>query len=572
MNAVRKTPLSLVLAALLVLALQPAVAAEVPPSDPEQFRAELLAYVQDLSRLSPAVLNRVYKSEFSLAEAEMAIQSFTHEELRMMEQTASIMPFWRDVPQMLAEKSLSDPALDTPAAEVAIDAETLRAPMLAFVGALRQMPRELVGDEYHQRIDRVEATIQQLDAKQLVELQGAFNRQMPVWTEATSNRREGLRMEVQNHCGGQSFPSNVLCELDHVFNTIAGIPAQVATFASDAVSFIGNELKKLFSIIKEAIPTNPAAMLGLIGIAANTDWAALLGNIPTIDPPCPSSVPGIGEVGDIRAMYVCQRGPEFLGRAFFNIFPKDLWGMAPKIAAGLFYFPWTYLCGTCFAKQYEQNELQRVETHRQHLVDNLNVKASTRVDQTTVDNVQKQVDDLDEDVARVEGKVNVLTGKTDTQLTLLDVEVTTRASEASVDAARTDANDVLGDVAKAESKLDLIGSEVLALIGEQNETAASLDRFRLLAVRQRIEDDLIREATPDRIGLFELPEAYGGLLEMAMTIVQQTIASRTSAGVSMKNADREYLQAQNDYGNRRFKDAYTSLRKAYQSAILGTDK
>ena len=565
MKATRLTTTCLVLGALLLLTL-PLSAQEAKASDPERFRAELLAYVHDLSRLSPALIDRVYKKEFSLSEAEQTINALTHEELRAMEQHVSLMPIWREVPQMLAERSLTDPALQAvPDAAPAMAAETMRAPMLAFVGALRSMPRELVGSDYFQRLDRVELSIRAADARQLAELQVAMNRKMPAWNDMTSRKPGRLRIEVNATCTG-SFPNNVLCELDNVFNTIAAIPGQVAQFATDAVNSIGNELKKLFETIKEVIPTSPSGVMSLIGVAGE-GYQTVVGSIPEIKPPCPSSVPGIGTVGDIRAMYVCQRGPEFLGRALFNIFPKDLWGMKPKIAAGLFHFPWTYLCGTCFAGQYERDELARVEGHRQHLVSNLNVVAGTIVDQTTVNSAQGDVANIAGDVARTHGKIDGLTGKTDEELRRLDVVVTTRASETSVDRARTDANDVVTDVAKTESKLDQIDRDVVALINEQNKTATSLTKFRDLAVRQRIEDDLVRNPTTDRIGLFETPEAQGGLLETAIKIVQETLAKRAAAGVDLKTANKEFQQAQADYAGRAFKNAYTSLRKAYQAAV-----
>ncbi len=553
-----------------VLFLSVGAFAQEKLDDPERFRGDLRVYVQDLSRLSPAVVDRVYKKEFSLAEAEATIESLTHEELRLMEQNLRLVPFWREVPQMLAEKSLSDPALQQAAAPapspVAIDVEVLRRPMMSFVGSLRSMPKDLVSEEYQRRLDRIEATLAQLDAAQLVELQAALNERMPAWIEAT-NRRDATKLgtEAQASCTG-SFPANILCELNAVFAEIAAIPNKVATFATDAVNFIGNELKKLFETIKDAIPTTPQGVMSLIGLGSSA-YTSVVSGLPTIDPPCPSSVPGIGTVGDIRAMYVCQRGPEFLGRALFNIFPKDLWGMKPKIAAGLFYFPWTYLCGTCFGGTYERNEAQASIAHRNLLTSNLNAVASSLVDQATVNEVQAKVTNVDADVAVVEAKLDVLTTKTNEQLNRLDVEVTTRASEVSVDGGRAEALGVLEGVEMTISKLDVIDHEVVALIAEQNETASSLERFRKLAVRQRIEDDLIRNPTTDRIGLFETPQAQGGFLEMAIAIVEETLANRRAAGVDMASAGRDLQVAQADYGRGAFKSAYTSLRKAYQSAV-----
>ena len=313
MKTTNETPIRLIVGALIVLLVAPAVMAQEVQKNPERFRAELLGYVQDLGRLSPAVVDRIYKNEFSLVEAEQTVQALTSEELRVMEQNLTLVPFWRELPAMLAEKSLSDPAIQmlrqqSSAQPSQIDPETLRQPMLAFVRALRQMPKELVGDEYHQRIDRVERTISEVDAKQLGELNLAFNERMPVWMEATSNRSGRLRPQTDSHCGS-AFPASVVCELNHVFDTIAAIPGQVATFATDAVSFISNELKKLFETVQNAIPTTPSGFLALINLSNNPNFQNLLGSIQEIKPPCPTSVPGIGDVGDVRAMYVCQRGP-----------------------------------------------------------------------------------------------------------------------------------------------------------------------------------------------------------------------------------------------------------------------
>src|SRR6185503_11713123 len=105
-------------------------------------------------------------------------------------------------------------------------------------------------------------------------------------------------------------------------------------------------------------------------------------------------------------------------------------------------------------------------------------------------------------------------------------------------------------LAAAESKLDQIQREVNDLTTDQNDTASQLGKFRDLALRMRIEADLLRDPTTDRIGMFELPAVQGGFLELAITIVQETIAKRGSAGANMTNAMKEFAKAQTDYNNR----------------------
>ena len=54
---------------------------------------------------------------------------------------------------------------------------------------------------------------------------------------------------------------------------------------------------------------------------------------------------------------------------------------------------------------------------------------------------------------------------------------------------------------------------------------------------------------------------------MAMAIVEETLARRRDAGVNVSSAVKDFQSAQTDYNNREFKEAYSSLRKAYQSAV-----
>src|SRR5512138_2549912 len=87
------------LAVLLSLAALPVIA---QVDDAEQVRADLLTYVHGLARISPAVMAHYGATGDSLTRSEEAIMKMTPDELRAMKAQLDRVPFWRDVPAIVA--------------------------------------------------------------------------------------------------------------------------------------------------------------------------------------------------------------------------------------------------------------------------------------------------------------------------------------------------------------------------------------------------------------------------------------------------------------------------------------
>lgn len=523
---------SLLLVATLAAAAEPGQApAGLEPA--EALRADLLAYVDELSAVPPAVLGHVFEEAVSFPEARERIAGMSKRELLELGAALRHVPYWRALPGLLASAPAATPAAAGPAqlagsleaVGARVGTETLRRQILHFVGSLRGVPAELVSAEYHARLDRVETIVRGLDGGELVTLQGAMLDRAPVWSEALEGARApgpapgGTRLEARSHaakCSG-GFPGNVICEIEHVLQEIVAIPGKVAQFAEDAFNAIVNGLKNLFGTLTDAL--NPAEIFSLAGLDDAEWFNDVLASVPILRPPCPApgtNVPTIGEMGDLRATLVCQRGLEWVAGAIYDLLPDDVWGLPAKLPGAIFFYPVNYLC-LCFEEAHQLADAAAHETHFDLVEDRLDVTVSSRASQANLNLAQGQVDQLDDDVAVIEAKADVLEAKADT------------------------------------------------LLIEQGEMSAFLLEFQELALRLRIEANLFRDAN-HRVSLFQLPESVGGFIEVVRQIVEESIQSREDAGGNVRNARRELAKGDDEYVAGRFKSAFTHFRRAYQAA------
>jgi len=114
-------------------------------------------------------------------------------------------------------------------------------------------------------------------------------------------------------------------------------------------------------------------------------------------------------------------------------------------------------------------------------------------------------------------------------------------------------------------------ASISALSGQVSDQGTDLsdqiDNFMWFELRLKIEANLIENpASP--IGLFQLPEVLGGYLELVRDIVVETIDAMSSAGESIKTADKHLGRGDDYYNQGEYKRAYKEYQKAYQAAVL----
>jgi flagellin-like hook-associated protein FlgL len=527
----------LALVAILLLAFSAPLFAQ--QSDIEQFRSELLAYVAGIGRLPAAMLGRGNVDSSKIAQAEQSIRQMSVEELRGLKAQMDNVPLWRELPGVLAGIEQAAPlsprevAMSIPTPDGPYNPEIVRNSMLAMVGAFRQIPAEYAHPDYRQHVDNLESIVKSASAADLIVLNEAVQSRIGGWNATldgaragtlTDSQREALKIGVNNHCTG-GFPSNAICELNHIINDIAHF--FTTTLPNTATSAF-NSIKGIFNNVAGALPTSFNGMVNTLGLN-NVNWTQVATTaLDYVRLPCPPDgflLPAFGRVGEIRTFTNYSGTIGFAGNAITELTPSDILTSADLQAIMIVInFPIQWL-SRCLEESWDDNYKSAQSDHRDHVETNLDVVASTRVSQTSLDTAQGQTDDIDGDVAKVEAKLDRL----DTTANRIEVKV---------------------------DNLKL----------QQGQTNDALADFQKNMLRMLIEHDLVRQANT-RISLFQLPSSVGGYLETVREIVSDTLASRTAAGLSMSKAASDLAAGDKEYSFGNFKAAYGFYRTAYQRAV-----
>lgn len=513
---------------LIALAATPVIAQT--DQELEVFRADLLTYVGEISRLPSNVIAPLQKEGQSVADAEASVRELTYEELRPMYATLNRVPYWRGLPQILKNSVTKPEAVPTPLELAAalnrppgVDPEFVRAHLLTLTRTFASVPREYVSAEYHGRVQRIEAEIRKLDVAQVLELQSMIQQRIPDWKRQLDRtpgaNAAGRPVTVLSDCGSGSLTA-ILCEFGNVMSEIGAIPGKVLVFAADAVFEIINGILKIFTDLVDLIPT-PEELVQSIGLL-DANWGQIAQTVgDNLRLPCPSQgtvIPGFGPTGEMDTWLTWAQTAGFLGNMIADVTPGDiLTSVDAQAVAQVANFPIQWL-SRCLENAYNDN-YEAAESENWDLV-------------------QEN----------------------------LDVFVSTRASQESVGVSLAATADIDDDVARAEAKLDAIEAKADAMLSQQHETIDFLAEWKSSFLRQLIEADLFRQANT-RIALFQLPASVGGYLEMAGAIVSDTIARRGAAGLNMQKASAEYAKGVAELGRANYKDAYTFFRSAYQRAV-----
>lgn len=557
------------LAVLLSLAGLPLVAQQ---DDAEQVRADLLTYVHGLARISPAVMARYGATGDSLTRSEEAILKMTPDELRAMKAQLDRVPFWRDVPAIVAYTATRPNGVPLPSEiarsftpAVTINPDAVRQPLLAFVRAFRSVPAEKVDPSYQKRIARVEELINNATPEELMSLNGELQKHTPEWNNLLSSASQGkltasdmAKLRPHTDSCGQDF-AGVICEINAIIGDVANFFNSLPQYATNAF----NSIKNIFTNLAGQLPTSWSAAANLLGLN-NVNWSQVATTAQTYAKlPCPQKdfqLTPFGRVGDIRTYVNFSGTIGFAGNTISDVMPGDiLTSLDLQALMKVINFPIQWL-SRCLQNSW-QDEMKNAEQAHFDLVErNLDVVVSTRASQTSVDAVQAQEVNTSGDVAKVEAKLDRLNTTADA------IENTTKTIIATTDRTEAVANRLETTSIRLDTTATRLEGKVDNLQLQQGQTSDTLKDFQAQMLRMLIEKDLLRAAN-DKISLFQLPQKVGGYLELARSIVEQTLANRQAAGVNTASAAKDLASAVQQYGMNNYKSAYSFLRSAYQKAV-----
>ena len=535
--------------------------------DLETFRAELLTYVSSLAALPPQLTSRFGADSGSISRAADSIQAMSTEDLRALKAQMDRVPYWQQLPAVLAQAVVQQSAAQSPralgmsigtAAQFG-NAEMIRQPLLAMVRSFRQIPAERVHPDYQQKVDNLEQMILTADETQLIGAGELLKAHSAEWNLRLSRamssdpamRALAAKPEAFESCGN-AFPASIVCAINEIIGDISDFFQALPGYATSAF----NSVKDFILGFGNSLPSTLSGLANKIGLN-NINWNSVAQTALTYARlPCPPdgfNLPGFGTVGEIRTWKNFSGTVGFAGNAIKDLTPSDILTsldlQAITIVAN---FPIQWL-SRCLENSWD-NALQDAELDHQNLVTgNLDVVASTRASQTSVDGTQAQTLDTTADVAKIETKLDNL------DALLHGIENTTKATIITSDRLETTSIRLDTTATRVESKVDNLQLQ-------QGQTGDALTSLRDMWLRMFIESDLIRQANT-RISLFQLPSSAGGFLELVKSIVGDTLAKRQAAGVNVTKAMQDFTNAQAQYAAGNFKSAYTLFRSAYSRSV-----
>ncbi|MGK2857663.1 MAG: hypothetical protein ACSLFQ_10705, partial [Thermoanaerobaculia bacterium] len=432
----------------------------------------------------------------------------------------------------------------------------------------------LMGEESVAGIAELRNNVANLPAEMLPQLKEAFDRQAAEMaagigspfggdlTPGIPTLGPGGFIGVQGHCGDcgklelDCWIAAAGCFLNELNDTLASIASFFTNFftntipglINDIVALPGKVLEKLtavFNSIANFVTDKLNALIGLIpdslddvlaylGIDWNNiNWATIAGSIPTIGPPCSQ----LQEAVDIAAD-VCDRGGDALSGLLFELMPDDGLSFAFKAGVAVIHLPLTFLC-QCADIQEAVAYADDQAAHRLLTSTRLDLQLSTRATQSSVNTLSLSLLDLDNDVAKVEGKLDVIQGTVDRIETNID---------------------------RTEATTDRMHTKVDALTAGNSGQQEWLGDFSTLMTRLNIEQNLL-EKKPNAISLFQLPTAFDGLLDTVALIAADTIQMNLDANQSIFGAERELQRGDQLRLAGDFAKAYEAYRSAYFEAV-----
>lgn len=322
-----------------------------------------------------------------------------------------------------------------------------------------------------------------------------------------------------------TFTTDFFNEIGAVFSQIGALPGQIEAFFTSMFGDIRSFFVGLFDQLIAMVPTTPAEALALIESGTGVDFSStawitsILNQVPKLEPPCPSadtSIPALGKVGTKQAAFLCERKLEWLTGMLYDIAPSDTYFVPVKLTAAAAYYPINYLC-LCVESEAAIAFADAQTAHRTLTEANL------------------------------------------------DLTLSSRSTQLSVDALNAGLADVTNDVAAVETKLDILEAKLDTLQSNQGDQDQFVRAFRDLLERIEIEYNLL-ESRPDAVGSFQMPAAFGGLLEKVRGAVSDSIRMSLEAGQNVFGAERELARGDAFLSTGEFLKAFEAYRSAYTEA------
>ena len=144
----------------------------------------------------------------------------------------------------------------------------------------------------------------------------------------------------------------------------------------------------------------------------------------------------------------------------------------------------------------------------------------------------------------------------------------------TVDTAVTALNNILNDITirvdhvqidlqTLQTNVAVLQNTEVTILKKADSLIANLGTLETLQLRMEIEQNLDKNQGESPIGLFQLPAAFGGYLEVVKSIVTETLAKEAAVGNPSPNAMSDLTQANAAFTAGAYKTAYGLYRKAY---------
>jgi hypothetical protein len=190
------------------------------------------------------------------------------------------------------------------------------------------------------------------------------------------------------------------------------------------------------------------------------------------------------------------------------------------------------------------NDLNNFGNSTTTLLNNLNNAGS---------NTTTLLNNLGSQITSVELNIDTRLDNLSRQLAGVNADIDTRL--AGVD------TDVLARATQIDAEIATLQTVTIARATQIDTEIATL---QALTLRLQIEANLGQR---NAVGLFELPQAQGGQLELVRSIVNDIIQKLLAAGQDVGNAQMKLAQGDTDFAAGDFKKAYGDYAQAYSAAV-----
>ena len=166
-------------------------------------------------------------------------------------------------------------------------------------------------------------------------------------------------------------------------------------------------------------------------------------------------------------------------------------------------------------------------------------------------------------------------GDTQAKISLVLTTVQTVSAQSDrVDTAATALNTTLNDITDRvdevksdlqtlQTRVGILQNTEVAILKKSDTEIANLGAFQTLQLRMKIEENLAANGSELPLGIFQLPAADGGYLELVKAIVKDTLAKEAAVGNPSAQAAGFLDQANAAFAAGQYKTAYTYYAKAY---------